>query len=298
MTGQRQRGAAVIMAMLVVAVTATLVAGVFWRQSATMRATENALAYAQAKWLMRGAVDWAGVILREDARATNLDHLGEAWAVPLAETRLNEGDGREPVYLAGQIRDEQAKLNLRNLVGAAGIDQEELGAVRRLLALLGMEPRLAERMAQRVLDGLPARAGVDPAALGVASIEDFAEVAGMGASAIETLRPFVTVLPQATPVNANTAPAEVLAARIADLSLADARRLAASRDRAYFRDRADALGRLAELKLQAGDAQIAVTTRFFSVDGSVIYQRARLHSRALLRREGRRIEVMWLREAS
>ena len=286
------------MAMLVVAVTAALVAGVFWRQSATMRATENALAYAQAKWLMRGAVDWAGVILREDARATSLDHLGEAWAVPLAETRLNEGDGREPVYLSGQIRDEQAKLNLRNLVGSAGIDQEELGAVRRLLALLGMEPRLAERMAQRVLDGLPARAGVDPAALGVASIEDFAEVAGMGPSAIERLRPFVTVLPQATPVNANTAPAEVLAARIRELSLADARRLAASRDRAYFRDRADALGRLAELKLQAGDAQIAVTTKFFSVDGSVIYQRARLQSRALLRRESRRIDVLWLREAS
>jgi general secretion pathway protein K len=286
------------MAMLVVAVTAALVAGVFWRQSATMRATENALAYAQAKWLMRGAVDWAGVILREDARATSLDHLGEAWAVPLAETRLNEGDGREPVYLSGQIRDEQAKLNLRNLVGSAGIDQEELGAVRRLLALLGMEPRLAERMAQRVLDGLPARTGVDPVALGIASLDDFAEVPGMGASAIERLRPFVTVLPQATPVNANTAPAEVLAARIRDLGLADARRLAASRDRAYFRDRADALGRLAELKLQAGDAQIAVTTKFFSVDGSVIYQRARLQSRALLRRESRRIDVLWLREAS
>jgi general secretion pathway protein K len=295
---QNQRGAAVIMAMLVVAVTATLVGGVFWRQSATVRATENALAYAQAKWLMRGAVDWAGVILREDARATSLDHLGEAWSVPLAETRLNEGDGREPVYLSGQIRDEQAKLNLRNLVGAAGIDQEELGAVRRLLALLGMEPRLAERMAQRVLDGLPAKAGAEPAALGVASIDDFAEIAGMGPSAIERLRPFVTVLPQATPVNANTAAAEVLAARIRDLSLADARRLAASRDRAYFRDRADALSRLAELKLQASDAQIAVTTKFFSVDGSVIYQRARLQSRALLRREARRIDVLWLREAS
>jgi general secretion pathway protein K len=286
------------MAMLVVAVTATLVAGVFWRQSATVRATENALAYAQAKWLMRGAVDWAGVILREDARATSHDHLGEAWSVPLAETRLNEGDGREPVYLSGQIRDEQAKLNLRNVAGSAGVDPEELDALRRLLALLGMEPRLAERMAQRVLDGLPAKAGIDPVALGVASIDDFAEVDGVGPSAIERLRPFVTVLPQATPVNANTASAEVLAARIRGLSLADARRLAASRDRAYFRDRTDALNRLAELKLQAGDAQIAVTTKFFSIDGSVIYRRARLQSRALLRREARRIDVLWLREVS
>ena len=142
MRRRAERGAAVVMAMLVVAVTATLVAGVFWRQGVLVQQAENNLSYAQAKWLMRGAVDWAGVILAEDARATSADHLGEAWAVPLAETRLNEGDGREPVYLAGQIGDEQAKLNLRNLAAPGGA-AAEVEARTRLCDVLGLNPGLA-----------------------------------------------------------------------------------------------------------------------------------------------------------
>src|SRR5256885_6500312 len=88
-----ERGSAVIMAMLVVAVATTLVAGALWQQSALMRETENERALAQARWLLRGAIDWAGVILQEDARTSSVDHRGEPWAVPLAEdrksTRLN-----------------------------------------------------------------------------------------------------------------------------------------------------------------------------------------------------------------
>lgn len=293
-----QRGAAVVMAMLVVAVTATLVAGVFWRQSVLVQQAENALSYAQAKWLMRGAVDWASVILAEDARTSSADHLGEPWAVPLAETRLNEGDGREPVYLAGEIRDEQAKLNLRNLasVGEAGVAEVEVLA--RLFGMLGLNPAAAAAVAQRVREGLPADAGRAPRAMGISAVDDLLGVDGIDAAAIERLRPFITMLPQPTPVNANTAAAEVLAARIANLSLADARRLAASRDRTHFRDRADALSRIPELRLQAADAEIAVATRFFSVDGTISYRRARLQARALLKREARRVDMLWLREAT
>jgi general secretion pathway protein K len=298
MTGHLQRGAAVVMAMLVVAVTATLVAGVFWRQSVLVQQAENAQSYAQAKWLMRGAVDWAAVIIAEDARTSSADHLGEPWGVPLAETRLNEGDGREPVYLSGEIRDEQAKLNLRNLAAAGGPDPGEVEVLGRLFGLLGLNPAAAAGIAQRVREGLPADAGRAQRALGLASVDDLLGVEGLDAAAIERLRPFVTVLPQPTPVNANTATAEVLAARIANLSLADARRLAASRDRAHFRDRADALSRLPELKLHAPDGQIAVTTRFFSVEGTVTYRRARLQARALLKREARRVDMLWLREAT
>jgi general secretion pathway protein K len=296
-TPRAQRGAAVVMAMLVVAVTATLVAGVFWRQNVLVQQAENALSYAQAKWLMRGAVDWAAVILAEDARTSSADHLGEPWAVPLAETRLNEADGREPVYLSGEIRDEQARFNLRNLAAAAGPDAAEIEVLERLLGVLGLRAALAAAIAQRVVQGLPGEAGGE-SALGLTSVDDLLGVAGIDAAAVERLRPFVTILPQATPVNANTAPAEVLAARIANLSLADARRLTASRDRAHFRDRADALNRIPELRLQAADSEIAVTTRFFSVDGTVSYRRARLQARALLKRDVRRVDMLWLREAA
>jgi general secretion pathway protein K len=298
MRGRAQRGAAVVMAMLVVAVTATLVTGVFWRQSVIMRQAENELSYAQAKWLIRGAIDWAGVILREDARTSSVDHLGEPWAVPLADTHLNPDDGRDPVYLAGAIRDEQAKFNLRNLAGPKGVNPRELAVLRRLLALVGAAERLADPVAERVLAAVPGEGGRKQTALGLASIDDLLGLEGIGAAAIERLRPFVTVLPQPTPVNANTAPAEVLAARFENLALADARRLVASRDRAFFKDRTDVLNRIDQLKLQASDTEITVATRFFSVAGTVSYRRARLHTEALLRREANRVEAVWLLEAT
>jgi general secretion pathway protein K len=292
-----ERGAAVVMAMLVVAVTATLVAGAFWRQSVVARQAENELSYAQAKWLIRGAIDWAGVILREDARTSSVDHAGEPWAVPLADTHLNPDDGRDPVYLAGGIRDEQAKFNLRNLAGPKGVIPREVDVLRRILALVGASETLAEPIAERVLAAVPGEGGRKQVALGLGAIDDLLGVKGVTAALIEQLRPFVTVLPQPTPVNANTAPAEVLAARFENLSLADARRLIASRDRAFFKDRTDVQTRIAQLKLQASDAEIAVATRFFAVDGTVSYRRARLRSEALLRREANRVEAVWLREA-
>ena len=298
MRGRAERGAAVVMAMLVVAVTATLVAGVFWRQSVIMRQAENELSYAQAKWLIRGAIDWAGVILREDARTSSVDHTGEPWAVPLADTHLNQDDGHDPVYLSGEIRDEQAKFNLRNLAGPQGVNMRELAVLRRLLALVGASEGFAEPVAKRVLTAVPGDGGRKQTALGLASIDDLLGLEDIGTAVIERLRPFVTVLPQPTPVNANTASAEVLAARFENLALADARRLVASRDRAFFKDRADVLNRIAELKLQASDAEIAVATRFFSVNGTVSYRRARLHSQALLRREANRVEAVWLWEAA
>jgi len=298
MKRRAERGAAVVMAMLVVAVAAMLVAGAFWRQNVIARQAENELSYAQAKWLIRGAIDWAGVILREDARTSSVDHFGEPWAVPLADTHLNPDDGRDPVYLAGIIRDEQAKFNLRNLAGPEGVNPRELAVLRRLLALVNVREDFAESVAKRVLATVPGEGGRKQTALGIASVDDLLGLEGVGAAVVEQLRPFVTVLPQPTPVNANTAPAEVLAARFENLTLADARRLVASRDRAFFKDRTDVLNRVEELKLQATDAEIAVATRFFSVAGTVSYRRARLHAEALLRREANQVVAVWLQEAT
>ena len=294
MSARAERGSAVILAMLVVAVAATLVSGALWQQSALIRETENELAYAQAKWLIRGAIDWAGVILQEDARTSSVDHRGEPWAVPLADTRLNENDGRPAAYLAGAIEDEQAKFNLRNLVAGEELNVAEMQALRRLLAALRIDERFAERIGERLLGALRAK-GVQPA-LGLAFADELLAV-GMQAEDFQRLRAFVTMLPEPTALNVNTASAEVLAARIADLPLVDARRLVSSRDRAYFKDLGDAVQRLREASPRATDAGLAVATRYFSVEGTVSYGPARLTARALVRRDANRLEVLWMKEA-
>jgi general secretion pathway protein K len=288
-----QRGTAVIMAMLVVAAAATLVSGALWQQNALIRETENELAYAQARWLLRGAIDWAGVILQEDARTSTVDHRGEPWAVPLADTRLNENDGRVPAYLAGAIDDEQAKFNLRNLAAGTALDPAELEMLQRLLGVLNIETSFAERIAQRLLTELRSRDRVP--APGLAFVDDLLQV-GMEPDAIERLRGFVTVLPEPTALNLNTAAAEMLAARITGLELVDARRLVASRDRAPFKDLADAMQRLRQANPNANESGLAVATRYFSVEGVVSYGPARLATRALVKRDSSRLEILWMKE--
>jgi general secretion pathway protein K len=293
---RRERGTAVIMAMLIVAAVATLVSGALWRQGALLREAENELAYAQARWLIRGAIDWAGVILREDARTSSVDHRGEPWSVPLADTRLNENDGRPAAYLAGEIQDEQSKFNLRNLATAQGVNPRELQALRRLLEALSLEQSPAEAIAQRMLAALKSY-GANQPALGLASVEELIEVEGLDAADKARLRPFVTVLPEITQVNANTAAAEVLASQLAGLQLIDARRLVSGRERAYFRDAADLRSRLAQVGVAAAtDLPLAVSTRYFSVEGAVSYGSAQLRARALVRRDAARLETVWLQE--
>ena len=279
--------------MLVVVAALTLVSGALWQQNALVREAENELAYAQARWLLRGAIDWAGVILQEDARSTSVDHPGEAWSVPLADTRLNPEDGRVPAYLAGAIEDEQGKLNLRNLVTAEGMSADELEALRRLLATLRIDAAYADRIAERVARAVRERG--ERAAPGLAFVDDALAV-GMDRAAAERLRPFVTVLPEATPLNVNTAAPEVLSARIATLELGEARGFVAGRDRAYFRDLADARDRLASIGVKTSGAGLAVGTRYFRVTGVVTYGPARLGARALLKRDGARFEVLWMKE--
>ena len=294
----RQRGAAVIMAMLVVALAVALVSGAFHRQSVMARQVENDASFAQTQRLMEGAVDWVRVILREDARSSSADHKGEAWAVSLEQTRL-DNDAGEEAWVAGGIEDAQARFNLRNLSGTGGLVKSEVDVLARLLVLVGSEAALAPILADSVdravarRDAAPGSVRVAPATLQEVALGDARE-----REALDLLQPFVTLLPQPTPVNANTASAEVLSARFENLSLADARRLLESRDRAYFRDLPDMFGRLPGQSLTGGVGQVVVSTQYFQLRGAVEYRRTHLHSLVLLKREAGRVEVVWKREAS
>ena len=288
-----QSGAAVVMALLVVAFAALLVSGTFQRQSVMARTVENHAAAAQTYWLMAGAVDWVRVILREDARASATDHLAEPWAVPLEQTRLND-DERDPAWLNGVVKDGQAGFNLRNLVGGEGPVLTEIAVLERLLSVAGLNEMLAEPLAQAIDSELSMRSA--DSRIVPANIDDFTFTDLKLRAALMGLRAFVTILPVPTPVNVNTATPEVIAARFENVSLVDARRLVASRDRAAFKDLTDVLTRLPDLRPSASAGQVAVASRFFILEGAIEFRRARLHQRALLRREQGRVEIVWKSE--
>ena len=77
------------MAMLILTLVATLAAGMVWQQWRAIQVEAAERARTQSAWILSGALDWARLILREDARTGGADHLGEPWAVPLAEARLS-----------------------------------------------------------------------------------------------------------------------------------------------------------------------------------------------------------------
>src|ERR1035438_1823437 len=80
-----QAGAALLTAMVIVALIATLATSMIWQQWRAVQVEAAERSRVQSAWILSGALDWARLILREDARNGGTDDLGEPWAVPLAE---------------------------------------------------------------------------------------------------------------------------------------------------------------------------------------------------------------------
>ena len=113
---------------------------------------------------------------------------------------------------------------------------------------------------------------------------------------LDKLKDFIIFLPRATPINVNTASAEVLSARIDALSLSDAATLVENRNTASFRNLADFIHRLPgkSISLPASDA--SVITNYFLVNGKVRMNRAGLEMQALIERNGSNTKLIRIRE--
>jgi general secretion pathway protein K len=313
----RQRGVAVVTALLLTTLAITIVASLFWQQQVQVRSIENQRLQLQKQWILRGALDWARLIIRSDLTHDN-DNLDEPWSVPLAETRLDQyvengntdADAADAV-LSGSIVDAQSRYNLANLCWEGGtnlcakgdVNRAELAAFARLLSFARLDPALAEAVADVMISSQIRAQGDAPGTdrarpIGMEHIDDLLAVPGFSAETIEKLREFIIFLPTkgVTPVNVNTAPAEVLAARIDALSLADANVLVASRKTAHFRDLAYFEGQLQGKPLGDAKGKISFKTNFFLVNGKVNMNRAGLEVQALIERNGRKTTLIWIRE--
>jgi general secretion pathway protein K len=154
---RRQAGVAVVTALLLTTLAITIVASLFWQQQVQVRTIENQRLQLQRKWVMRGALDWARLILREDARHSTVDHLKEAWATPLEDTRLDQyvENGREDTEasdatLSGHIIDAQSRFNLNNLASGGTVVPGEVAIFTRLLTTLHIDPQLAPLVATSI----------------------------------------------------------------------------------------------------------------------------------------------------
>jgi general secretion pathway protein K len=218
-----EAGASTITALIVLGLAAVLLSSLLWRQQFQVRQVENARDRVQALWLERGVVDFARLVLREDVRISNHDHLGESWALPLADSRVADflknaeiPDEIANVNLQGQLIDAQSRFNLTNLWDAnlKNINRNWVESYARLLERLSLDRNIANLTAQAVQ-----QSGNPPVTLDALRSYPF-----YTSAMIERLRPYVVVLPKSTPINLNTASAEVLEAVIAGIGLAQAER--------------------------------------------------------------------------
>lgn len=299
----RTRGMAIVGALLVVMVATLLVTGLLQRQDVDIRGAENRFLQAQGQWLLRGGMDWASMVLRFDGRRYNTTEPGQLWSIPVEDTRISQADTGRVAVFSGRIDDEQGKFNLTNLAQQGVIQPQAYEGLQRLLPPLGLPPGLAEPLAQRVAlsqrqvgaDGTLLRAPQAPA---LQSIDDLLTLEAITPEVLEALRPYLTVLPQATGVNANTASPEVLVAAVDGLSLGQARSLVAQRDRGvWFRDTADFTNRLANPDISVDGQTIVVNSQWFLVKGAVTLDHAVIATRALLQRSNRdNVQPVWIRE--
>jgi len=316
----RERGVAVITALLLTTLAISIVASLFWQQQVQVRTMENQRLHLQTKWILRGALDWATLVLFQDG----IDHrdytsLDQVWATPLAETRLDQYVERQRVEgenfdasLSGNIMDACSRYNLRNLGLGRGLpDPEQVDIFKRLLNNLQLDQGLALRIAKFVAAGLPAtmEEGNDPtrqaapvvgAPVKILQVEDLLMVQGVTPAIVARLRPFVTVLPVKTPVNVNTAPAEVLAAVVPDMSVSEANTLIVRRKQAAWRDLNYFSTEVGANRPLTHDS-VSVRSDWFFVDSRIRLDRAALDAQALIQRSPNLVagggpKVVWIRQ--
>ena len=234
---RRERGIALITAMLIVVIVATVAAYLSMGQNLWLRQSENTFAVAQADSVSAGALDLAMVLVGEDDEP-NTDHQGEIWAEPLPPFPVGQGS------VTAEISDAQGRFNLNNFA-ATSVNTDDRKIFMALLDQLGINRALIEAVIDWV-DGNHTAAGTSgaendyylalPSPYRAAnrrfeSIDELRLVRGFDAEIVQALRPFVTVLPVSdAKINANTAPAQVLAVLFTPpLDLAAAEAIVATR---------------------------------------------------------------------
>ncbi len=302
-----ERGAALLTAMLIVALVATLASAALWQQWRQVEIETAERGRSQTAWMMTGALDWTRLILREDALSSggNVDHLGEPWALPVQESKLSnflsqdqqwrEGDAE--VFLSGQITDAQSRLNVLNLIEDGQISTAQLARFALLFDRLNLPLQELQNFSRQLQAALQTTAKATPGSTTASALmpQQTAQLVWLGLSpgTVRALESYMGVLPEATPVNLNTAPAEVLMASLPGLDLAAARQLVARREKNHWASLDDVRQTLGPTGPLLNDKQHSVNSRYFEVRGRMRIDNVVQQDLALVRRDGNQVRMLW-----
>jgi len=287
----RPRGAAIVLAMLLAALAATVAVTLFTEQQRWSHAVLHRRDQVQAQAMVFAAVQWARQILNEDARVTTIDHLGEPWAISLPPIPLDNGEIR------GSIADAQGRLNVNILAGSGTSADRDRERIARLFAHVGGPTAAINAIADWIdADGTPRMNGAEDSAYlarpvpGVAAnapvmrLSELAQVPGVTPAALAAASPHLAALPLGTPVNVNTASPEVLAALFGTAGADAVAQILAARTARPFTSIADMRTRLPQLAIGTDELSLSVKSDYFLVTVEARQGTTIARARALLHR--------------
>jgi general secretion pathway protein K len=194
--------------------------------------------------------------------------------------------------LSGQVNDLQGRLNVTNLLQGEQLDGKTVLAFERLFDALSVPPAQLSLLTQGLL---AAQKQNSNSPLMPQRVSQLSWV-GLTPQALQTLSPHITVLPNRTTVNINTASVQVLYASVPGLSLSDAQRLVQQRERQHWAS-IDAFQKALGRTVSLSDTH-SVNTRYFEVLGRLRMPQTTLQERSLVQREGQDLKVLWRESGS
>jgi general secretion pathway protein K len=243
----RQRGIALLLAILLVAIATILAAAIGYGSAMSARRGAAAIAFDEGLLVAQAAEALAAYGLRADLRAgADYDYPGEQWAKPVGPIEIAPG-----IELEASLEDVQGRFNLNSLVGPNGVtDAESVLIFQRLLEFVGLEPKWAGLMADWIdsdqQPGFPDGAEDSfyttqnppyrtPNEL-ITSTSELLALPGFGRDRFLKIAPYVTALPQDATINICSASGYLLDAMIEGRQefQSDPARLATARKSACF----------------------------------------------------------------
>jgi general secretion pathway protein K len=223
----RQRGIAMLVAILLVALGTIIAAAVAYESAMSARRGSATISFDEALLVNEGAEALAAYGLRAVKtmdKSGDID-LAQPWAQPVGPLEVVPG-----VTLEASLEDMEGRFNLNWLVlsdGSGKPDPVAVAAFTHLLELVGIEPKWTDMVVDWIdagTDPLPDGAE-DSAYLGqnppyltaneyITSASELLALSGFGHDRYAKLAPYVTALPPSTKLNICTAPGFVLDAFI------------------------------------------------------------------------------------
>jgi general secretion pathway protein K len=226
----KQRGVALITAVLIVALATILAVDVGFKGYMDQRRTANAFAMDQSFEIALGGEAWASDSLRRDKiQSPKTDDFTEEWATPIPPIPLEDVGGE----FEGQLEDLQGRFNLNNLVvfdggGNSKVDDKAVLRLERLLEILELETKWARLIADWIDSdndaGFPDGAedsvytSMTPSYrtpnMPITRTSEVLALQDFGIERYRKLEPFISALPAGTTINVCTASPELLDALV------------------------------------------------------------------------------------